>query len=49
MDKSGIDDKKAIVLMLANPTLVKRPVFELGGNIVVGFKDGERQQVRDGG
>ena len=49
MDKYGIDDKKAIGLMLANPTLVKRPVFELGGNIVVGFKDGERQQVRDGG
>ncbi|MCW8916337.1 MAG: ArsC family reductase [Magnetovibrio sp.] len=36
-DKSDIDALKAIALMVANPTLVKRPVFEGKGLILNGF------------
>ena len=37
-DKEGITEKKALALMLAQPSLIKRPVLELGGKLVVGFK-----------
>jgi arsenate reductase len=38
-DKHGIDDRKAIDLMLAQPSLIKRPVLDLGGGkLLVGFK-----------
>ena len=38
-DKGGVTEKKAIALMLAQPSMIKRPVLELGGGkILVGFK-----------
>ena len=38
-DKQGIDEGKAIALMLAQPSLIKRPVLDLGGGkLLVGFK-----------
>lgn len=38
-DKEGITEKKAITLMLAQPSMIKRPVLELpGGKLLVGFK-----------
>ena len=37
-DKAGIDEKKAIALMLAQPSMIKRPVLEIGDRILVGFK-----------
>jgi arsenate reductase len=37
-DKEGVTEKKAIALMLANPSMIKRPVVERGGAIMVGFK-----------
>ena len=38
-DKQGIDEKKAIALMIAQPSLIKRPVLDLGGGeLLVGFK-----------
>ncbi|WP_340646598.1 ArsC family reductase [Phenylobacterium sp.] len=37
-DKSGIDEAKAIGLMLAQPSMIKRPVLDLGGELLVGFK-----------
>ena len=38
-DKQGLDEKKAITLMLAQPSLIKRPVLEFGGGkLLVGFK-----------
>jgi arsenate reductase len=38
-DKDGLTEKKAIALMLAQPSMIKRPVLELpGGKLVVGFK-----------
>jgi len=37
-DKEGVTEKKAIALMLAQPSMIKRPVLELvGGKLLVGF------------
>ncbi len=38
-DKQNVDAKKAIALMAAQPSLIKRPVLDLGrGKLIVGFK-----------
>ena len=37
-DKDGVTEKKAIALMLAQPSMIKRPVLEAGGELLVGFK-----------
>ena len=38
-EKEGITETKAIKLMLAQPSMIKRPVLELGGGkLLVGFK-----------
>ncbi len=38
-DKDGVTEKKAIALMLAQPSMIRRPVLELGGSkLLVGFK-----------
>ena len=38
-DKEGLTEKKAIALMLAQPSMIKRPVLEAaGGKLLVGFK-----------
>ena len=36
-DKAGIDADKAIALMLAQPSMIKRPVLDIGGRRLVGF------------
>ena len=33
----GIDKNSAMRLMLENPTLIKRPIFELGNKVYLGF------------
>ena len=37
-DKQGLDAEKAITLMLAQPSMIKRPVLAHGGKLYVGFK-----------
>jgi arsenate reductase len=37
-DKEGLNETKALALMLAQPSMIKRPVLDLGGKRVVGFK-----------
>ena len=37
-DKEGLTEMKAIALMLAQPSLIKRPVLEAGAKRLVGFK-----------
>ena len=37
-DKEALDEKKAKTLMLARPTMIKRPVLEVGADVLVGFK-----------
>ena len=36
--KSNLDQAKAIELMLAQPSMIKRPVLDLGDKTLVGFK-----------
>jgi len=36
-DRRDLSQNRAFVLMLEQPTLVKRPVFERGGTVAVGF------------
>jgi arsenate reductase len=36
--KSHLDEAKAIALMLAQPSMIKRPVLDIGGAVLVGFK-----------
>jgi len=37
-DKQFIDATKAIALMLAQPSMIKRPVLDYDGKLLVGFK-----------
>ena len=37
-DKANLDAAKAIGLMLAQPSMIKRPVLETDGGLIVGFK-----------
>ena len=37
-DKENVTEKKAIALMLAQPSMIKRPVLETKGKLTVGFK-----------
>jgi len=37
-DKQGLDADKATALMLAQPSMIKRPVIEHPGGILIGFK-----------
>lgn len=36
--KEGLTESKAIALMLEQPSMIKRPVLDLGGKLLVGFK-----------
>ena len=40
--RAGLDDKKATVLMLKHPTLIKRPVFAAGKELFIGFDEKTR-------
>ena len=44
-DKADIDEAKAIALMVANPSMIKRPVVEGGTTLLVGFKESEWEPV----
>ena len=37
-DKQGLTEAKAIALMLAQPSMIKRPVLDHSGTLLVGFK-----------
>ena len=48
-DKQNLTEKKAIALMLAQPSMIKRPVLDLGKRLLVGFKpDIYKSDVRAG-
>ena len=44
-DKEGITEKKAIALMLDQPSMIKRPVLDVGGKLLVGFKPAEYEKA----
>ena len=37
-NKANLDETKAIALMLAQPSMIKRPVLDTGSALIVGFK-----------
>ena len=39
-DKADLDSDKAVRLMLAQPSMIKRPVLDLGARTLVGFTPG---------
>jgi arsenate reductase len=46
--KQALNAKKAIALMLAQPSMIKRPVLDAGGKLTVGFKPDFYAQVFGG-
>ncbi|WP_404482878.1 arsenate reductase [Novosphingobium sp. BL-52-GroH] len=40
-DKVDLDEAKAVALMVASPSTIKRPVVEHPGGVLVGFKEPE--------
>jgi arsenate reductase len=47
-DKAGLNAKKAVALMMAQPSMIKRPVLDLHGTLLVGFKPEQYEKaVRD--
>ena len=40
-DKEGLDAQKAVTVMAANPSAIKRPILEHPGGLLVGFKEAE--------
>ncbi len=37
-DKDGITKDRAVALMIAQPSMIKRPVLDVDGKLIVGFK-----------
>src|ERR1700761_2722494 len=37
-EKDGLNERKALALMLDQPSMIKRPVLDVGGKLLVGFK-----------
>jgi len=37
-ERTGIDRARAIALMLAQPSMIKRPVLDIDGRLLAGFK-----------
>jgi len=44
-DRADLNERKALALMLAQPSMIKRPVLEQGAKLLVGFKPAEYQAV----
>jgi arsenate reductase (glutaredoxin) len=44
-DKAGLDEKKAIALMVREPTMIKRPVLVAGETITNGFKPAVYEEI----
>ena len=40
-DKAGLDEGKAIALMHASPSMIRRPVLDAGDRLMVGFDSAE--------
>ena len=44
-DKAGLDAEKAMALMLAQPSMIKRPLLDLGGRRLLGFAPAEWEEA----
>ena len=47
-DREGLSEKKALELMAAQPSMIKRPVLDVGGKLLVGFKPDQYRQEFSG-
>jgi arsenate reductase len=45
-DKVNLNERKALSLMAVNPSVIKRPVLDLGERIVIGFKPALYESLR---
>ncbi|WP_112663625.1 ArsC family reductase [Microvirga flavescens] len=45
-DREGLDEGKTLKLMLEQPSMIKRPVLEVGGRLLVGFKPEQYEALR---
>ncbi|MBT5433670.1 MAG: arsenate reductase [Alphaproteobacteria bacterium] len=44
-DKADLDSARAIDLIMAQPAIMKRPVFDLGNKRLVGFKPAQQEEL----
>jgi len=44
-DKAGLTETKAIALMLAQPSMIKRPVLEMAGKLMAGFRPEQYEKL----
>lgn len=44
-DKADLTVEKAVALMVAQPSLIKRPIVEYPGGVLVGFKPAEWEAI----
>lgn len=44
--KDNIDEASALALMIEQPAMIKRPVFDLGSKRIVGFKMPEQEEIK---
>ena len=47
-EKEGLDEARAVAIMAANPSCIKRPVLEHPGGLLVGFKPEEWEAALGG-
>lgn len=43
--RGNIDEAQAIKIMLDNPSIIKRPVLESGGTLIIGFSEADYRQL----
>lgn len=43
--KENLSESKAIALMLAGPSMIKRPILEAGGEIAAGFRSADYEKL----
>jgi arsenate reductase (glutaredoxin) len=44
-DREGLDERKAVALMQAQPAMIKRPVLDVEGKLIVGFKPDRYDEI----
>ena len=44
-EKVDLNDEKISLLMLKYPALIKRPVFEIGNKLVIGYKEEQKKAL----
>ena len=48
-EKAGLDAERAIALMRAQPSMIKRPVLDVDGRLLVGFREADYAVAFGGG